>query len=95
MNSSVCIINSILSHLRVVACLAYRHLLHGKRGDPWVDCPEVNDKTTRVAGPFVVGTTIAPAQVLDTEKAETSVCTQSLDAAVGKRQLIWNTVLIL
>lgn len=47
-----------------------------------VDRPEVNDKVTRVAGPFVVEATIAPAQVLDTE-ATASAPAQSLDAAVG------------
>lgn len=49
-----------------------------------VDRPEVNDKVTRVAGPFVVEATIAPAQTVDFE-AETAAQpeAQSLDAALG------------
>jgi adenine-specific DNA-methyltransferase len=51
-----------------------------------VDRPEVNASVTRVAGPFVVEATIAPAQVLD-ENANTPAATdpgaQSLDAALA------------
>lgn len=46
-----------------------------------VDRPEVNAGVVRVAGPFVVEATIAPAQVLDTEPPPAA---QSLDAAVAQ-----------
>ena len=46
-----------------------------------VDRPEVNNSVVRVAGPFVVEATIAPAQVLDTPRAPPVV--QSLDAALA------------
>jgi len=50
-----------------------------------VDRPEVNSGVVRVAGPFVVEATIAPAQVVDDEPtAVTSQAgTQSLDDAIG------------
>lgn len=49
-----------------------------------VDRPEVNDKVTRVAGPFVVEATIAPAQTVDFEaKTADQPEAQSLDAALG------------
>ena len=52
-----------------------------------VDRPEVNDKITRVAGPFVVEATIAPAQVLNNEGAETPAASpQSLDTVLGERE---------
>jgi adenine-specific DNA-methyltransferase len=47
-----------------------------------VDRPEVNEKVTRVAGPFVVEATIAPAQVFDEVTTGTTV--QTLDAAIGE-----------
>lgn len=49
-----------------------------------VDQPEVNDKVTRVAGPFVVEATIAPAQTVETYEAEPKAGPQSLDAALGE-----------
>lgn len=49
-----------------------------------VDRPEVNDKVTRVAGPFVVEATIAPAQTVELgEGAPAESEAQSLDAALG------------
>ncbi len=49
-----------------------------------VDRPEVNDKVTRVAGPFVVEATIAPAQTVDlVETAPSEADAQSLDVALG------------
>jgi adenine-specific DNA-methyltransferase len=49
-----------------------------------VDRPEVNDKVTRVAGPFVVEATIAPAQTVELrERALAEPGAQSLDAALG------------
>jgi adenine-specific DNA-methyltransferase len=49
-----------------------------------VDRPEVNDKVTRVAGPFVVEATIAPAQTVDlVETAPSEADAESLDAALG------------
>lgn len=50
-----------------------------------VDRPEVNSGVVRVAGPFVVEATIAPAQVVDDEPiAETSPASpRSLDEAIG------------
>lgn len=49
-----------------------------------VDRPEVNDKVTRVAGPFVVEATIAPAQTVELEEgAPAESEAQSLDAALG------------
>jgi adenine-specific DNA-methyltransferase len=49
-----------------------------------VDRPEVNDKVTRVAGPFVVEATIAPAQTVElAEGAPAESEEQSLDAALG------------
>lgn len=49
-----------------------------------VDRPEVNDKVTRVAGPFVVEATIAPAQTVELEAdAQAESEAQSLDAALG------------
>ncbi len=49
-----------------------------------VDRPEVNDKVTRVAGPFVVEATIAPAQIVELDgHAPSGSETQSLDAALG------------
>jgi len=52
-----------------------------------VDRPEVNDKVTRVAGPFVVEATIAPAQVVGPDGNESRVPTQSLDAALGEADI--------
>jgi adenine-specific DNA-methyltransferase len=49
-----------------------------------VDRPEVNDKVKRVAGPFVVEATIAPAQTVDFEGDKAAPDTQSLDAALGE-----------
>lgn len=50
-----------------------------------VDRPEVNTGVTRVAGPFVVEATIAPAQVLDDPVADGSTpAEQSLDAALAE-----------
>lgn len=49
-----------------------------------VDRPEVNDNVTRVAGPFVVEATIAPAQVVELNGSETHVSPQSLEAALGE-----------
>ncbi|MBS0349100.1 MAG: site-specific DNA-methyltransferase, partial [Proteobacteria bacterium] len=53
-----------------------------------VDRPEVNSGVVRVAGPFVVEATIAPAQVLDDGPPEpattaTPAAPQSLDDAIG------------
>lgn len=49
-----------------------------------VDRPEVNDKVTRVAGPFVVEATIAPAQTVELdESAPVEPEVQSVDAALG------------
>lgn len=49
-----------------------------------VDRPEVNGKVTRVAGPFVVEATIAPAQAVDlNESAVTEPGAQSFDDALG------------
>jgi len=49
-----------------------------------VDRPEVNDKVTRVAGPFVVEATIAPAQTIELEESMPADSeAQSLDAALG------------
>jgi adenine-specific DNA-methyltransferase len=49
-----------------------------------VDRPEVNDKVTRVAGPFVVEATIAPAQTVDLDDgAPAESEAQSSDAALG------------
>lgn len=48
-----------------------------------VDRPEVNDKVTRVAGPFVVEATIAPAQTVDLGEGTAAPEAQSLDAALG------------
>ncbi|BDI03189.1 site-specific DNA-methyltransferase [Sphaerotilus microaerophilus] len=49
-----------------------------------VDRPEVNDKVTRVAGPFVVEATIAPAQTVELEESMPADSeAQSLDAALG------------
>jgi adenine-specific DNA-methyltransferase len=48
-----------------------------------VDNPKVNETVTRVAGPFVVEATIAPAQVLSVERADAAAPTQSLDVALG------------
>ncbi|WP_235533647.1 MULTISPECIES: site-specific DNA-methyltransferase [unclassified Roseateles] len=53
-----------------------------------VDRPEINNTVTRVAGPFVVEATIAPAQSLDepvgaSEPAE-ALAAQSLDAALAE-----------
>jgi adenine-specific DNA-methyltransferase len=49
-----------------------------------VDEPEVNDKVTRVAGPFVVEATIAPAQIVELDgDAPSGSETQSLEAALG------------
>lgn len=50
-----------------------------------VDRPEVNDKITRVAGPFVVEATIAPAQAVDMDgPSQVLAPAQSLDAALGE-----------
>lgn len=49
-----------------------------------VDRPEVNDKVTRVAGPFVVEATIAPAQVVNEADTEVEPNAQSLEAALGE-----------
>lgn len=51
-----------------------------------VDRPEVNTGVTRVAGPFVVEATIAPAQVLDDTAADSdeTPAEQSLDAALAE-----------
>ncbi|MFN9471926.1 site-specific DNA-methyltransferase [Acidovorax sp.] len=50
-----------------------------------VDRPEVNDKVTRVAGPFVVEATIAPAQTVELEEgAQAESEAQSLDAALSE-----------
>lgn len=53
-----------------------------------VDRPEVNDKVTRVAGPFVVEATIAPAQALGNDDigqhVDSTLPAQTLDAAVGE-----------
>lgn len=50
-----------------------------------VDRPEVNEKVTRVAGPFVVEATIAPAQTVDlVETTPSEADAQSLDAALGE-----------
>jgi adenine-specific DNA-methyltransferase len=48
-----------------------------------VNRPEVNDKVTRVAGPFVVEATIAPAQTIELGEPAPAPEAQSLDAAVG------------
>jgi len=50
-----------------------------------VDRPEVNTGVVRVAGPFVVEATIAPAQVVDDEPAAgaPAAAPQSLDDAIG------------
>lgn len=48
-----------------------------------VDRPDVNAKVTRVAGPFVVEATIAPAQVVDVEGDTVGTGAQSLEAALG------------
>ena len=49
-----------------------------------VDRPEVNEKVTRVAGPFVVEATIAPAQTVEQdERSLEQPGAQSLDAALG------------
>jgi len=50
-----------------------------------VDRPEVNTSVVRVAGPFVVEATIAPAQVVDLAPtvATQPISVQSLDAAIG------------
>lgn len=50
-----------------------------------VDRPEVNSGVVRVAGPFVVEATIAPAQVVDDEPAADApaAAPQSLDDAIG------------
>ncbi|MBN8507334.1 MAG: site-specific DNA-methyltransferase [Burkholderiales bacterium] len=50
-----------------------------------VDRPEVNTGVVRVAGPFVVEATIAPAQPVDEEVAAVAppAAPQSLDAAIG------------
>lgn len=49
-----------------------------------VDRPEVNDKVTRVAGPFVVEATIAPAQTVELSESDSqAIEAQSLEAAVG------------
>lgn len=49
-----------------------------------VDRPEVNDKVTRVAGPFVVEATIAPAQTVELETGSASEPdAQNLDTALG------------
>lgn len=51
-----------------------------------VDRPEVNNKVVRVAGPFVVEATIAPAQVVDCEPTAVvpPAALQSLDDAIGE-----------
>jgi adenine-specific DNA-methyltransferase len=46
-----------------------------------VDRPEVNEKVTRVSGPFVVEATIAPSQVVDETPAPPE--SQSLDSAIA------------
>lgn len=46
-----------------------------------VDRPEVNEKVTRVAGPFVVEATVAPAQ--EVEKIPPFASAQTLDSAIG------------
>ena len=48
-----------------------------------VDRPEINDKVTRVAGPFVVEATIAPAQVVDVDISKPESQVQSLDTALS------------
>lgn len=49
-----------------------------------VDRPEVNDRVTRVAGPFVVEATIAPAQTVVLETGDPAQSeAQRLDAALG------------
>lgn len=49
-----------------------------------VDRPEINERVTRVAGPFVVEATIAPAQTVELEAdAQAESEAQSLDAALG------------
>lgn len=54
-----------------------------------VDRPEVNDKVTRVAGPFVVEATIAPAQTVELEEgAPEKSKVQSLDAGPGDEDAI-------
>ena len=49
-----------------------------------VDRPEVNDTVTRVAGPFVVEATIAPAQTVELDGSDSAPDAQSLDAALGE-----------
>ena len=51
-----------------------------------VDRPEINDKVTRVAGPFVVEATIAPAQVVELDGAEVTIAAsaQSLTSALAE-----------
>lgn len=49
-----------------------------------VDRPEVNDKVTRVSGPFVVEATIAPTQAVELgDSAPVEAEAQSMDAALG------------
>lgn len=53
-----------------------------------VDRPEVNDKVTRVAGPFVVEATIAPAQTIEFEGEQAEHGVQSLDAVLGEADAV-------
>lgn len=48
-----------------------------------VDRPDVNDKITRVAGPFVVEATIAPPQALDASGDDAVAPSQNLEAALA------------
>lgn len=48
-----------------------------------VDRPEVKEGVVRVAGPFMVEATVAPAQTLDLDDGKASIRTQSLDAALS------------
>jgi len=53
-----------------------------------VDRPESNDKVTRVAGPFVVEATIAPAQTVELESEQAQSEAQGLDAAIGEADAV-------
>lgn len=53
-----------------------------------VDRPEVNDKVTRVAGPFVLEATIAPAQVVDVDSLQAPVPSQGSSPSVSEADAV-------
>ena len=61
----------VRSHVRVVAGFAYRHLLHGKRGDPVITAPQYQSPEVRSGYARLIKRDLVVSPIRETSRART------------------------